>query len=139
MAEDNPQFAEFSKKAKACDIVRFTFCDMNGIPRTCLIPGSQTPHFTRSGVTWWSGLAATGIHKKPKNCPKEVEAINHGNATAVPMPGTYYEVTWCNEENLKIGEVLILDYPSELANRGEERVWTLVVTLSCNYSVCTNS
>ena len=105
MTEDSTDFAEFSKKAKTCDIVRFTFCDINGLPRTCLIPGSQAQEWVHHGVTWWAGLAAVGIHGKPKTSPKEVAAINDGNASAVPVLRTFYEPKWCCDENLRVGEV----------------------------------
>ena len=104
MAESSTNSTELAKKAAACDIVRFTFTDINGLPRTKLVPGPQTSYFIQSGVTSRAGVTAIGTQSSV--FPKEVQAINEGNATAIPDPQTFHEVIWSSEEDLKIGEVL---------------------------------
>ena len=103
MAESSTNNTEFAKKAAACDIVRFTFTDINGLPRTKLVPGPQTSYFIQSGVASWAAMTAIGTQSLI--FPKEVQAINEGNATAIPDPQTFHEVIWSSEEDLKIGEV----------------------------------
>ena len=104
MAESSTNSTEFAKKAAACDIVRFTFTDINGLPRTKVVPGPQTSYFIQHGVTSWAGVIAIGTQSLVFT--KEVQAINEGNATAIPDPQTFHEVIWSSEEDLKIGEVL---------------------------------
>lgn len=103
MAKESADLTEFAKKAAACDSVRFTFTDINGLPRTKLVPGPQTSHFIQNGVGSWAGVTSLGT--RGVVFPKEVSAINDGNATAMPDPKTFYEVTWSSKDDLKIGEV----------------------------------
>ena len=97
------ELVEFAGKAAACDSVRFTFTDINGLPRTKLVPGPQVGPFILNGVASWAAVTAIGTQALV--FPREVTAINEGNATAMPDPKTFHEVTWSSESDFKIGEV----------------------------------
>ena len=97
---------EFIRRARSCDIVRFTLGDINGLPRTKLVNGTLVDDFIENGMKSWAGVVVMGP-QADYLIPKEVVNINNGNVTVIPNPTTFHEVKWAKQDGLTVGEVNI--------------------------------
>lgn len=87
------------------DYLRFTWCDLNGISKTKIVPAWAFEKFLKSGVTAACSVVAFGANGLPPNI-KEDQSKVCSNCIILPVVNYHQELLWASDDDRKFAQII---------------------------------